>query len=89
MDLGLLEEVSERFERIVTIEDGTVIGGLFGAVSEYFAGTGKTLPISPIAIEDRYLSQGTQNELREECNLTKERMKVIFEKEFKKISKKD
>ena len=89
LDLGLLEEVSERFERIVTIEDGTVIGGLFGAVSEYFAGTGKTLPISPIAIEDRYLSQGTQNELREECNLTKERMKVIFEKEFKKISKKD
>ena len=89
LDLGLLKEVSERFERIVTIEDGTVIGGLFGAVSEYFAGTGKTLPISPIAIEDRYLSQGTQNELREECNLTKERMKVIFEKEFKKISKKD
>lgn len=89
LDLGLLEEVSERFERIVTIEDGTVIGGLFGAVSEYFAGTEKTLPISPIAIEDRYLSQGTQNELREECNLTKERMKVIFEKEFKKISKKD
>ncbi len=89
LDLGLLEEVSERFERIVTIEDGTVIGGLFGAVSEYFAGTGKTLPISPIAIEDRYLSQGTQNELREECNLTKERTKVIFEKEFKKISKKD
>ena len=89
LDLGLLEKVSERFERIVTIEDGTVIGGLFGAVSEYFAGTGKTLPISPIAIEDRYLSQGTQNELREECNLTKERMKVIFEKEFKKISKKD
>lgn len=89
LDLELLEEVSERFERIVTIEDGTVIGGLFGAVSEYFAGTGKTLPISPIAIEDRYLSQGTQNELREECNLTKERMKVIFEKEFKKISKKD
>ena len=89
LDLGLLEEVSEQFERIVTIEDGTVIGGLFGAVSEYFAGTGKTLPISPIAIEDRYLSQGTQNELREECNLTKERMKVIFEKEFKKISKKD
>lgn len=89
LDFGLLGEVSERFERIVTIEDGTVIGGLFGAVSEYFAGTGKTLPISPIAIEDRYLSQGTQNELREECNLTKERMKVIFEKEFKKISKKD
>lgn len=89
LDLGLLEEVSERFERIVTIEDGTVIGGLFGAVSEYFAGTGKTLPISPIAIEDRYLSQGTQNELREECNLTKERMKEVFEKEFKKISKKD
>lgn len=89
LDLELLEEISERFERIVTIEDGTVIGGLFGAVSEYFAGTGKTLPISPIAIEDRYLSQGTQNELREECNLTKERMKVIFEKEFKKISKKD
>lgn len=89
LDLGLLEEVSERFERIVTIEDGTVIGGLFGAVSEYFAGTGKTLPISPIAIEDRYLSQGTQNELREECNLTKERMKAVFEKEFKKISKKD
>ena len=47
------------------------------------------IKVTPIAIPDRYLSQGTQEELRDECGLTGVRIKEVLEKKMKKISKKD
>ena len=85
IDQELLKYIAEEYESIVTIEDGTVLGGLFGAVTEYMASHGYLIPIHPIGIPDRYLSQGTQNELREECGLSKEQIKaVILHKNQKK-----
>ena len=89
IDVTLLKEIAERYDRIVTVEDGTIIGGLFGAVSEYCIKESNSPAVSAIAIEDRYLSQGTQEELREECDLTKDKMKAYFEEELKKRLKKD
>ena len=89
IDVTLLKEIAERYDRIVTVEDGTIIGGLFGAVSEYCIKETNSPAVSAIAIEDRYLSQGTQEELREECDLTKDKMKAYFEEELKKRLKKD
>ena len=37
IDTEILEEAG-RFKAIITVEDGALKGGLFGAVSEYFAG---------------------------------------------------
>ena len=45
--------------------------------------------MTPIAIPDRYLSQGTQDELRDECGLTTARIVELLEEKMKKISKKD
>ena len=89
IDTELLSEICGKFSRIITIEDGTVIGGLYGAVAEFASAQEKPLPVRAVAIPDRYLSQGTQQELKQECGLTTEELKRIFGKEFEKISKKD
>ena len=89
IDERILEEVCGKFERIITIEDGTIVGGLFGCVAEYISRNGRNMQITPIAIPDRYLSQGTQEELRDECSLTTKRIAETIETEMKKISKKD
>ena len=88
IDTELLTEICGKFSRIVTVEDGTVIGGLYGAVTEFVSAQEKPLPVKAIGIPDRYLSQGTQQELKQECGLTTEELEMIFAKEFEKISKK-
>lgn len=89
LDTEILTEICGKFSRIITVEDGTVIGGLYGAVAEFVAGQDKPLPVRAVAIPDRYLSQGTQQELREECGLTNEGLRRIFASEHEKNSKKD
>ena len=88
IDTDLLTEICGKFSRIITVEDGTVIGGLYGAVTEFVASQAKPLPVKAVGIPDRYLSQGTQQELKQECGLTTEELEMIFAKEFEKISKK-
>ena len=37
IDIDILAEVYAEYDRVITIEDGTVLGGLHGAVAEYMA----------------------------------------------------
>ena len=85
VDEELLKEVYSNYSRVITIEDGTVLGGLYGLVAEYMSAQEKPIPVRAVGIPDRYISQGTQNELREECGLTKERIfEVILQENEKK-----
>ena len=89
IDTALLEEVYAGYDRIVTIEDGTVVGGLYGAVAEFVASKDLPKPVRAVGIPDRYISQGTQSELRSECGLTTDEIFKVFCEENEKISKKD
>ena len=89
LDVELLEEICAGFSEVVTIEDGSIVGGLHGAVAEYVSQNHIGVKVTPIAIPDRYLSQGTQNELRDECGLTTDRIYELLEQKMKKIAKKD
>ena len=89
LDVELLEEICAGFSEVVTIEDGSIVGGLHGAVAEYVSQNHIGVKVTPIAIPDRYLSQGTQNELRDECGLTTDRIYELLEQKMKKIVKKD
>ena len=67
LDEDMLGEVSGNFRQIVTVEDGCLKGGLYGAVSEYVAGRGLGITVTGLGIPDRFIGQGTQKELRAEC----------------------
>ena len=79
----------DHYERIVTIEDGTVLGGLYGAVAEYMSAQQAPKPVRAVGIPDRYISQGTQKELRTERGLTTEEIKKVIAEEIQKNEKKD
>lgn len=89
LDRDMMAEVTAGYDSIVTVEDGSVIGGLYGAVAEYIVSSASPKPVRAVAIPDEYLSQGTQEELRCECGLDTDGIKAVLMEEMKKISKKD
>ena len=68
LDESILEEVA-GYDVILTIEDGCLKGGLFGAVSEYFAGKMDAPVIKALGIPDRFISQDSQAGQRKACCL--------------------
>ena len=82
LDTALLDQICSEHEEIITIEDGTILGGLHGAVAEYVAQHHSGIRVSATGIPDRYISQGTQQELREECGLTSGELLKNFSKKF-------
>ena len=89
IDTALLDDIADRFDTIITVEDGSILGGLHGAVAEHMSAKVKPSRVIPVGIPDRYLSQGTQKELRAECMLSKDGIREVIMTELKKISKKD
>ena len=89
LDTDLMEEVAASYGKVITIEDGCIMGGLYGAVSEYIAQRETPIPVRAVGIPDRYISQGTQEELKEECGLTNDEIYSILISEKEKICKKD
>ena len=88
IDEAILAEVVEKYDHVITVEDGTLLGGLRGAVAEYLSAMPKSPSVEGIGIPDRYISQGTQEELRAECGLTSDELYSTFLTFFEKISKK-
>ena len=88
IDEKLLAEVASNNDYVITVEDGTVLGGLYGAVAEYMSARENAPVVKAVGSPDRYISQGTQEALRHECGLTKEAIYETFCKFFEKISKK-
>ena len=77
LDNDILEEVS-HFKAIVTVEEGAMKGGLFGAVSEYFAARPDAPVIKGVGIPDRFISQGIRDEQLRECGLDAESLFDLF-----------
>ena len=69
IDTDMLAEVAAGFDAVVTLEDGALMGGLFGAVSEYMSGTGHGILVRGAGIPDRFIVQDTQAAERKECGL--------------------
>tara|TARA_B100000614_G_C14107333_1_gene309868 strand:- start:18 stop:485 length:468 start_codon:yes stop_codon:yes gene_type:complete len=71
LDTILLHEVFGKFNKIITIEDGSIIGGVGSAVIEFMVDHGYSAQIKRLGIPDRYIDHGTQSELHAECNIDK------------------
>jgi len=67
IDTEILDEVASRFDKIITVEDGVINGGFGSAVLEYYATKGISVKIERLGVPDRFIEQGTQQELYHEC----------------------
>lgn len=67
LDTTLLDEVAARFERIITVEDGMLRGGVGEAVTARLTDRGFRGRITRLGIPDRWIEQGKPSELYAEC----------------------
>lgn len=72
-DSEILEEAS-HFERIVTLEDGCLKGGLFSEVCEYVASRGLDIEVTGAGIPDRFITQAPVARQRDDCGLSTNRI---------------
>ena len=68
LDEEMLHEVFSRYSKIITVEDGTVVGGIGAAILEFMATHGYKADVSILGIPDRIVEHGSQKELHKECH---------------------
>ena len=86
IDETLLHEVFTKFDKVITIEDGTIIGGLGSTVLEFMADNGYQSQIKRLGIPDKFIEHGTQQELYKECGFDSESILSEIEKMVQKIT---
>lgn len=67
LDELLLHEVFSKFDKVITVEDGCLQGGLGSAVLEFMGDHGYHAKIKRLGIPDRLVEHGSQDQLYEEC----------------------
>jgi 1-deoxy-D-xylulose-5-phosphate synthase len=71
IDQVMLHEVFTKFKKVITIEDGCLMGGFGSAVVEFMIDQKYNSEIVRLGIPDEYIHHGTQDELWEDCGFDK------------------
>jgi 1-deoxy-D-xylulose-5-phosphate synthase len=67
LDEALMHEACRNYNKIITVEDGTVKGGFGSAVLEFMAEHGYKNEVRILGIPDKLVEHGTPAELHREC----------------------
>jgi 1-deoxy-D-xylulose-5-phosphate synthase len=67
IDEMLLHEVFRNFKKVITVEDGCIVGGMGSAVIEFMADHGYAAQVNRLGIPDVFVEHGEQSELYAEC----------------------
>ena len=69
IDQAILEEVAAKYRHVITVEDGTVVGGLGSCVSQWMASRPQAPRITMLGIPDQFVHQGTVAQLKAQCGI--------------------
>jgi 1-deoxy-D-xylulose-5-phosphate synthase len=69
IDENMLDGLSVRFTKIITVEDGTVTGGLGTAVAGFISQKNSNIEIKIHGIQDEFIEHGSQSELLHDAKL--------------------
>lgn len=67
IDETLLHEVFTKFNKVITVEDGCIMGGFGSAVIEFMVDNGYSSKVVRLGIPDKYIHHGTAEELHHDC----------------------
>lgn len=67
IDEQLLHEIAAKYNKIITVEDGTIVGGFGSAVLEFFAANNYSPEVKMLGIPDRIVEHGKPADLHREC----------------------
>jgi 1-deoxy-D-xylulose-5-phosphate synthase len=80
LDSEMLHEICQKFDKVITIEDGCLQGGFGSAVLEWIADNDYSTRVKRLGIPDRVVEHGTQLELHRECGFAPEQIAQEVEK---------
>ncbi len=69
LDEQMLHEVFSKFNKVITVEDGTIVGGFGSAVLEFMNEHGYKADVKLMGIPDALIEHGTPKQLYEEIGL--------------------
>ncbi len=69
VDENILHTVGENYKSVITVEDGTIVGGLGSEVIEFFTDNNYSLKVERLGVPDKYIEHGTVEELYKEVGL--------------------
>lgn len=69
LDEELLHEIGRKFQRILTIEDGVIKGGMGSAILEFMADNEYKPTVKRIGIPDNFVEHGSVTELYQLCGI--------------------
>ena len=72
LDEEIMHQVGKSYKKVITIEDGTVVGGFGSACLEFFAEQNYQVEVKILGIPDRLVEHGKPAELHKECGYDKE-----------------
>lgn len=72
LDEELLHEILGKFKKVITVEDGALMGGFGSAVIEWMTDNGYSAQVKRLGTPDRVVEHGEQIELHRECGFDPE-----------------
>ena len=63
LDEELIDEICNKYSKIVTLEDHTTKGGCGSAVNEYLLSKKITIPVLNLGLDDAFPEHGSRNEI--------------------------
>lgn len=68
LDEALLHSVGSGFESVITVEDGSLRGGVGEAIAAFFARNNYTAKVISLGARDEFIEHGTLDELYSQCD---------------------
>ncbi|CAM3572134.1 dxs protein [Flavobacterium saliperosum S13] len=78
LDTDTLKEICENHQHLITIEDGTVVGGFGSLVASFCTENSCSVSVKKLGIPDAFIEQGTVLELQQICGIDVNSLKTIF-----------
>lgn len=76
LDEELLHNIAQKYKKIITIEDGTIVGGFGSAVIEFLNDHDyKHIKVKRLGIPDQVIEHGSQLQQHQECGYDSESIK--------------
>ncbi len=72
LDTEMLHSIGANFKSIVTVEDGTINGGVGSAIADFMITNGYCVTISKLGMPDEFVEHGTPNQLHQLCGYDEE-----------------
>lgn len=80
IDKEMLHEVFGKFNKVITVEDGTIVGGAGSAILEFMAENNYHAKVKMLGMPDKITEHGEQPELYAECEFDAKAIRIQVKK---------